>query len=263
MEYSFRVRLITTLIVSLIFWGMYQPLILVWSGVLLILGWFLFYSKKSPFYESFSHSADQKFRRKSALSIARIYLSPYKSIWKNLKLSNKFCSLSLDSDGITIYGKEKKSPYRKFRILTSYVHNYPDLWDMFCTTFNHYKTYEDLIEDCRLFKLTIYEYAIQPERNTYEQNKTETVRTSPSNLLDINNCSEIEITELPGISIVMAKKIVKKRDEIGGFKTIDDFFIFIKLKPHMETQLREKICVKKMKGIIKQVKNNTERSVDL
>ena len=80
--------------------------------------------------------------------------------------------------------------------------------------------------------------------------------------IDINNCSEVELTALPGISIVMSKKIIKKREEIGGFKNTNDFFLFLKLKPHMQKQLENLICVNKMKGLIK-IEKNKERSVDL
>ena len=80
--------------------------------------------------------------------------------------------------------------------------------------------------------------------------------------LDVNNASEVEITSLPGISIVLAKKIIKRREEIGGFKDVNDFLDFTQLKPHMRMQLRDLICVNKMKGAGK-IKRNNERSVDL
>jgi DNA uptake protein ComE-like DNA-binding protein len=90
--------------------------------------------------------------------------------------------------------------------------------------------------------------------------------SSPNRLreekLDINNASEIELTALPGISIVMAKKLVKKREEIGGFKTVNDVFVFLQIKPHMQAQLEKLICVKKIKGSVK-IQLNKERSIDL
>ena len=70
------------------------------------------------------------------------------------------------------------------------------------------------------------------------------------------------MTALPGISIVYSKKAIKKREEINGFKNIDDFFDFLKIKPRMREQLRDKICVKEMKGNT-QVYKSVERTVDL
>lgn len=227
--------------------------------VILIFCWLLITKLLLPFLDKQNNSSDVAMRRKSALRIAKIYLAPYKSIWRNLKLANKFCSLTLESDGVSIFAKEKVAPYRKFKVISSHVHTYSDLWDMFCINFNSYKNYDDLLDDCRLYKLSIYEYSIKAE----EQKVHIVTTTASSNLLDINNCSEIELTELPGISIVMAKKAIKKREEIGGFKTIEEFFEFMKLKSHMEIQLHDRICVKKMCGVVKKVERSQERSVDL
>ena len=80
--------------------------------------------------------------------------------------------------------------------------------------------------------------------------------------LDVNNASEVELTALPGISIVVAKKIIKRREEINGFKNVNEFLEFTQLKPHMQTQLKELICVNKMKGSIK-IKRYEERKLDL
>ena len=124
------------------------------------------------------------------------------------------------------------------------------------------------------FKATAYEYSIKQVNNTttFANNINSVNRENVIALgttkakiekLDVNNCSEIELTALPGISIVMAKKAIKKREEIGGFKTIDDFFLFMRLRPHMEQQLRELVSVKKMKGARKKMERNSERSVDL
>ena len=97
-----------------------------------------------------------------------------------------------------------------------------------------------------------------------QQTKTtdnDTIVLPPPEKTDINNCSEIELTELPGISIVLAKKIIKRREEINGFKSVEDFFVFLKLKPHMENQLKSRIKTEKMRGSIIQ-KKHSERSID-
>jgi DNA uptake protein ComE-like DNA-binding protein len=93
----------------------------------------------------------------------------------------------------------------------------------------------------------------QPEQESKKEEKEK---------IDINNASEVEITALPGISIVTAKKLIRKREDIGGFKSVDDVCNFLHLKPHLEKQLRELICINKMKGSLK-ISRNKERSVDL
>lgn len=205
---------------------------------------------------------DKALERQVALKQAEMFIAPYKSIWKNIKLANNHCYLYLGKDGVTITGSEKEFPYRKFQIVSSKVHDYYDLWNMICRNFNHCKIYDDLLDDCRLYQVQIYEYVSKPNiKQESTKQIPETVKVAQK--IDINNCSEIELTELPGVSIVMAKKVVKKRLEIGGFKTIDDFFLFLKLKPHMQKQLRDRICINKMKSGFKKIEHNTERSVDL
>ena len=100
---------------------------------------------------------NRRMRREEALRLARIYLAPYTDIWGNLKLSNKFCSLKLCADGTTIFGNELGEPYRQFKIIATKVHDWQDLWDMFCKSFHHNTTYDGLVKNCALFRTTIRE----------------------------------------------------------------------------------------------------------
>ena len=206
---------------------------------------------------------DDKERRKAALRKAKMFLLQYKDIWKNLTLSNKYCTLKLRADGQTIVGKEKplnnSVPYRTFTIVASHVHANSDLWNMFCKSFSHQTTYDGLVEYCKIFNTTIYEDIITPPQSSVKQ-----VNSAQQNIVktDINNCSEIELTALPGISIVISKKIIKKREQIGGFKSVDEFLKFINLKPNITNKLKEMIVVSKMKGSLK-VEKYKERTVDL
>lgn len=194
-------------------------------------------------------------RREEALRLARIYLAPYTSIWGSLKLSNKFCSLKLCADGKTILGIELVESHRQFKIIATKVHDWQELWDMFCKSFHYNMTYNELVKKCALFQTTI----------------SETVKETPTMInqsvknaekkVDINNASEVELTGLPGISIVMSKKLIKKREEIGGFKSIDDVFLFLHLRDHMQKQLKDKICVNPMRGYTRE--RFAERNIDL
>ena len=232
-------------------WLMFIPFALL--GICLVMKYF------KPYMDRVFINADVSRRRKEALKEAAIYLAPYKSIWKDLRLSNKHCSLYLDKDGVSMRATEKVYPYRKFRIVTSTVHKYEDLWNMFCRSFSHNKTYDGLIQDCMRYKVGIYETSEETQKTPSNFDD----KTLQQNIkLDINNCSEVEMTALPGISIVMSKKVIRKREEIGGFKSVEDFFLFLKIKPHIEKQLRDKICVKKMVKT-KKVELNQERKIDL
>jgi len=218
-------------------------------------------------------------RRRQALSNASIYLAPYSDIWRNLKLSNTYCSLRLQSNGYTIVGRESVEPYRTFRVMKSNIHADEDLWNMFCDVFDHNTRFDRLIELCRTFQVDIKiegeQYKLSQgvnysvvSNNTDNSNTIKIDTLAPSyntgkkEKIDINNASEVEITSLPGISIVLSKKIIKKREELGGFKDVNEFLQFTQLKPHMRAQLRDLVCVNKMKGSGK-IKRNSERSVDL
>ena len=143
---------------------------------------------------------------------------------------------------------------------------------MFCTSFSHNTTFRELIQLCETFQVDIditedsyYKASnvVYPANTVNLQPAVEhNLKKTAKEKLDINNASEIEITALPGVSIVLAKKLIKKREEIGGFKSVDDVCIFLHLKSHIENQLRELICVNKMKGSLN-IKRNQERSVDL
>ena len=166
---------------------------------------------------------NRRMRREEALRLARIYLAPYTDIWGNLKLSNKFCSLKLCADGTTIFGNELGEPYRQFKIIATKVHD--------CQTYGTSGPVDPSVK--------------QPE-------------VKPEDKVDVNNASEVELTALPGISIVMSKKLIKKREEIGGFKSADDVFLFLHLRDHMQEQLKVKIGAS-----YNRIERSAERNIDL
>lgn len=57
---------------------------------------------------------------------------------------------------------------------------------------------------------------------------------------DINNCNESEIAALPGVNSIMAKKAIAYRYENKGFRSLDEFFEILQLKPHFVIQIRDK-----------------------
>ena len=211
-------------------------------------------------------------RRKASLLNTKIYLAPYNDIWRNLKLSNKYCSIRLGSDGSSIIARDANSSVRSFKVVRSMIHSREDLWNMICNSFDHNTTFDGLIQLCKTFQveIDISQSSVENYNNQKDKKassnvvpKSDIVQTDlPKEKLDVNNASEVELTALPGVSIVMAKKLIKKREEISGFKSVDDVCMFLHLKPHMQNQLKMLICVNKMKGSAK-IKRNTERSIDL
>ena len=196
--------------------------------------------------------------RKAALEDARIYLAPYENIWGNLKLSNRKCRLTLQHDG-TIRATDLTVPNdsRRFKIIQSDTHTLDELWNMFCMTFSWQTSYDGLIELCSKFKVQIKES--QPAKPIRRE-----IEGTAENIekLDINNASQMELTALPGVNVIMAKRIIKRREELRGFKSVDAFLDFIKLSPHAMSVIKERVCVNKMKGSLK-IERNKERKIDL
>lgn len=60
-------------------------------------------------------------------------------------------------------------------------------------------------------------------------------------LMDINHCTEHDLTELPGISVVLAKKAMEYRKRNLRFHSVEEFYGVLELKPHFIAQLEKKI----------------------
>jgi len=63
----------------------------------------------------------------------------------------------------------------------------------------------------------------------------------PASPIDINSCSVEELAQLPGVSMVMAKKADAVRRSGGGFHSVDEFFQVVQLKPHFVVQVQEMV----------------------
>ena len=239
------------------------PMQTIIAGIILLFAYLIIRNLGSSSAESSSATA----RRRAALKEAKIYLAPYNDIWRNLKLSNKNCSLRLSSSAQYMMASDSVIPGRSFRITGSAVHSMNDLWDMFCMSFSYNTTYDGLKELCNTFQAKIELREAVAERTPVidapaTAMRNPEIKNEVKEKLDVNNASEVELTALPGVSIVLAKKIIKRREDIGGFKDVNSFLEFTGLKPHMRLQLRDLVCVNKMKGSGK-IKRYNERSIDL
>ena len=212
--------------------------------------------------------------RLKALERAAMYLAPYSNIWHDLRLTNKHCNVKLNHYGNKITVEEKivgsSVSGKKFRICYSDKYNMQEIFNDICTSFDYATNYYSLKESCKIiFDADIYEYETEfSASNTniasYNTTKSQNNSIKVENVqkVDVNNASEIELTALPGISIVLSKRIIKKREEIKGFKNLNEFFLFVQLKSHMEEQLRTLVCVNPMKGSLK-IERFKERKLDL
>lgn len=66
----------------------------------------------------------------------------------------------------------------------------------------------------------------------------------PNKKNNVNSASSSELAILPGINIILAKKIVEYRDLNGFFKNEDDFFKVANVKEHFVSKIKSMIDVK-------------------
>ena len=62
-----------------------------------------------------------------------------------------------------------------------------------------------------------------PRAAAREDNRTKQNMEKPQPLLDINTCDENELSLVPGVGIILAKKAIAIRNERGRFQSVDDF----------------------------------------
>lgn len=85
-----------------------------------------------------------------------------------------------------------------------------------------------------------------------------------SDKIDINLANAQTISELPGINIIMAKKIVEYRNLNGFFKNKEDFLNVSEVKSHFREKISSMITVEKSSSFLtqKEKEAESERIVD-
>ena len=130
-------------------------------------------------------------------------------------------------------------------------------FDEICTFFNENTTYSEIIKNLEFNlndKNTSYiQNQMKSQRHQREFNSDENMQDNSKEYkthyigmqtpLDINAASAEEIAKLPGINIILAKKIVNYRNLHNGFKSKNEFYYQMKIKLHFQIQLDNLITV--------------------
>lgn len=135
-------------------------------------------------------------------------------------------------------------------------------FDNICISFNDKANFSGIIENLKE-QFTIHEtnpYKKTPKARQLEDEKPIKLDKYIEKL-DINLAEEAELAKLPGISIILAKRIIKERDVNGGFKTLDEFYSKMKIKPHFQKQLNDMICINEQHRS-SQNNSDSERIID-
>lgn len=88
----------------------------------------------------------------------------------------------------------------------------------------------------------------------------DTIQENNSNKININTATELQITTLPGLTIIDAKKAIAYRDQNGKFASTDEFFDVIGAKPHIIVKISELIYVE---GGPSKTVQSVKRHIDL
>ncbi|MEH7380475.1 helix-hairpin-helix domain-containing protein [Bacillus sp. JJ1533] len=80
---------------------------------------------------------------------------------------------------------------------------------------------------------------------TASKTESEVKRTPPPipavEKIDLNTATEAEIASIPAIGLILAKRIVSVRQEIGGFKSFEQFETTIGIKQHTAEKIKHRV----------------------
>ena len=221
---------------------------------------------------------NMEFDQKSTYSsIRRRYLSIQNNLWNYMyedsqiiyppygpeEAQNEYCRMVLEREEneqgkITCSEIWSKNENKKIFIMRGKYQYLIRLIMFFRASNNIYADFQTLLRTYRYDKnITIEEFG---KTNDYE--KKNSIENFSIPKTDINNATLQEITALPGVSVIHAKKLIKKREEIGGFKSVNDVIIFLRLKSNIAETIEKRICVNPIKVSKADIKSD-ERNVDL
>ncbi|WP_061309593.1 ComEA family DNA-binding protein [Clostridium botulinum] len=83
------------------------------------------------------------------------------------------------------------------------------------------------------------------------ENTVNNIKNNVNNeeLLDINSCNELELSRLPGMGLILAKKAVNLRNSRNGFDSVDEFIEMVGVKPHFVDTVKTMICCNPVKTV--------------
>ena len=214
-------------------------------------------------------------RRRRALSKAKRFIKRKRH---NITLKNSNVILMFDTKFKTFVLLDIKNTKRSASVIWAEQEiNMQDLMDYSTEVDTEMeKTFDNI---CRSFNeisnyLGILQILKQRFKNVKENNPKQEVKPveseikeqtqiiqPPKDKVNINSLSEKELAELPGISIIQAKRIIDRINFKGNFNSLDEFYNEMKIKSHFQKKLNEIICVKPTEK--KRQTDNDDRIIDL
>lgn len=198
-------------------------------------------------------------RRRSAFKQCRRFLTKRKNTYK---LKNNYVTVVYDTENkvIKCFDKsiKKRTATIEWYMQNSFELNYIDnefeeTFDSICALFNERATYDGIVSTFKSqFKVD------ETCQNNEKEIENVNIPHTSGKMFNVNEASEQELTDLPGLSIVHAKKIIKYREKHDGFSSLDELFKTIKINSHFQEQLKYYLYVG---SYIPQEEKSTENSL--
>ena len=144
-------------------------------------------------------------------------------------------------------------------------------WSDICNFFDDYTYLKMLLTYCESFytegKINtelIKKYTAEDIENIKQPSQQPPELTENNfDTIDINSASAQEISSLPGLNIIMAKKAVNYRNKYGEFKSEADFFKAAGIKDFFKPAISKIINIKKCVNKPSEINDDGGRIVDL
>ena len=72
----------------------------------------------------------------------------------------------------------------------------------------------------------------------------------PKTKLNVNTCTEAELCNLPGVSIIEAKKAIDYRETHGDFVSVEAFIVSAGIKPHVAARITDSLVAEVSKATV-------------
>lgn len=241
-------------------------------------------------YESFFYPSRRRRRhnttkmqreenRKIALQRVQSFLMQYDDIMGNLCIVNSNCKVNI----VVEKSGEKKilclnkipddNNQRRFLTATIsadfteyYVHPLDyvvdNIWDSICLNFDYSTKYENISSALSIGMLDIKEIEIGSAGVNKVHAEKEVL--PQKNLLNINTATEKELSSLPGVNVITAKKAIKYIEKNNGFKSIEEFFKKMKIKENFTEQIKAVTYVSDVNAVSsEEIKTENSQSNEL
>ena len=111
-------------------------------------------------------------------------------------------------------------------------------FDNICFSFSDKANFNGILQVLKDNFDEVQETGTPKPRVEVQNVEEEPVKFNMNSRIDINTASAEKIAELPGINIVLAKRIVKYRDLKGGIKNEKELFNEFNIKEHFQKELK-------------------------